>query len=131
MNPILWLRKALSSFVLRGDASSPALDDHFVARLDPDEIAVGVEKVLGRRLTSFETNLIEQQLRPLRDGDDSLAIRVASPRYEGGRAPVVFVRSLAISGYAAMSTEPLTLVESATIARENPTAFDEVVDIVA
>ena len=59
MNPILWLTKTVSSFFLRGGASRPA-PDHFVRRLDPDEIAWVVEKVQWRRLTSFEATLEDE-----------------------------------------------------------------------
>lgn len=129
MNPILWLTKTISSLFLRGGASRPA-PDHFVRRLDPDEIAGAVEKVQGRRLTSFQVALLGRRLRPLRDADDSLVIRVSSPRYRG-RAPLVLVTSLAVDGYAAGANSNLRLVEFALVFRETATLEDEVVDLVA
>lgn len=128
-NPFFWLTKAISSFIARGSASHPA-PAHFVRRLDPDEVSIGVERILGRRLTSFENALLERQLRPLRDADDSLVIRVASPRYEG-RAPLVVVTSLAVDGYEAGASNPLQLVESALVFRSPSTLEDDVVDLVA
>lgn len=126
---ILWLTKTISSFFLRGGASNPA-PDLFVRRLDSDDIAGAVAKVLGRRLTSFEADLLTRELRPLRDADDTLFIRVASPRYEG-RAPIVMIRSLAVDGYAAEGNIPLQVIESALVFREHATLEDGVIDLVA
>lgn len=122
-------KRVISSLVSRGDASRPA-PDHFVRRLGPDEIAGAVEKVQGRRLTSFQMALLGRSLRPLRDADDSLVIRVASPLYKG-RAPLVVVTSLAADGYAAEANSNLRLVEFALVFRETATLEDEVVDLVA
>ena len=124
------IKRVISSLVSRGDVSRPIPDHCFVRRLDPDEVSIGVERILGRRLTSFENALLERRLRPLRDADDSLVIRVASPRYEG-RAPLVVVTSLAVDGYAAAASSPLQLVESALVFREAATLEDDVVDLVA
>lgn len=94
----------------------------FASRVSAAKVVDAVQRVLGRPLLASERAAFGDGWRPqgLLDAGDAYSFRVASPRFLGNGAAVVYVYSLAADGYAHGDVRPLVLVETALVTRENP-----------
>ena len=95
--------------------------EKFASRVSAEKVLAAVQRVLGRPLLASERAAFDDGWRPqgLLDARDSYTFRVASHRFLGNGAAVVYVYSLAADGYARGDVRSLVLVETAQVAREN------------
>ena len=96
--------------------------EKFASRISAEKVLAAVQRVLGRPLLASERAAFDDGWRPqgLLDARDSYTFRVASHRFLGNGAAVVYVYSLAADGYARGDVRSLVLVETALVTRENP-----------
>ena len=96
--------------------------EKFASRVSAEKVLAAVQRVLGRPLLASERAAFDDGWRPqgLLDAGDAYSFKVASPRFLGYGAAVVYVYSLAADGYARGDVRSLVLVETALVTRENP-----------